>query len=73
MKLQEICFCGQTGDLGDREPILDGESRWALRCPKCGHLDYLRWLPEEAGFILWGEAGGRRASLSGRKHATLGK
>ena len=31
-------------------------SRWALRCPDCDHLDYLRWLSDEAGLVLWGEA-----------------
>ena len=54
--MQEVCFCSRSGDVRDREPILGDDSRWTLRCPSCGHLDYLEWLAEEAGFVLWGEA-----------------
>lgn len=54
--MRETCFCGRTDDLRNREPVLDDNSRWALRCPDCGHLDYLRWLSDEAGLVLWGEA-----------------
>ncbi len=61
--MQEVCFCGRSGAVRDREPILDDDGRWALRCRSCGHLDYLQWLPEEAGLVLWGEAK-RRYGLS---------
>ncbi len=67
MRLRESCFCGRSGDVKDREPVLDSEGRWALRCPDCGHLDYLQWLSEEAGFILWGEAEFRRESPVGHR------
>jgi hypothetical protein len=58
--MREVCFCGRSGDVRDREPILDDDGRWALRCLICGHLDYLEWLPEEAGLLLWGETRRRR-------------
>ena len=54
--MRETCFCGRSGNVEDREPVLDETTRWALRCPACGHTDYLEWLPEEAGLVLWGEA-----------------
>lgn len=47
----------------DREPILDDDGRWALRCTECGHTDYLEWLAEEAGLVLWGEAKRRHDEL----------
>lgn len=67
--MQEACYCGRVGEVEDREPILDGDSRWALRCPDeaCAHLDYLEWLPDEAGLLLWGEAKQRR----GMEHVDL--
>jgi hypothetical protein len=54
--MQEACYCGRTGDLRNREPVLSDNSRWALRCPDCSRLDYLHWLSDEAGLVLWGEA-----------------
>jgi hypothetical protein len=65
--IKEACYCGRTGDIEDREPILIDGGIWALRCPNdvCGHLDRLEWLPEEAGLLLWGEA--RRERLSDQK------
>ncbi len=67
--MQDVCYCDRVGEVEDREPILDSDSRWALRCPNeaCGHLDYLDWLPDEAGFLLWGEAKHRR----GMEHVHL--
>jgi len=46
----ESCYCGRTGEIEVREPIVADEGRRALRCPDedCGHLEYLEWLPEEA-------------------------
>ena len=44
----ESCFCGRTGELEDREPVVTEDGGPALRCPDCGHLDRLQWLPEEA-------------------------
>jgi hypothetical protein len=61
--MKEACFCGRRSEVTDREPILDEAGRWALRRPSCGHLDYLEWLAEEAGLVLWGEAKRRREEL----------
>jgi hypothetical protein len=58
--MRETCFCGRSGELEDREPILDSEARWVLRCPSCGHLDSLKWLTEDVSLLLWGEAVRRR-------------
>lgn len=66
--MQEVCFCGRSGDVRDREPILDDDGRWTLRCPSCGHLDYLEWLAEEAGLLLWGEARRRRELSEERRY-----
>jgi hypothetical protein len=54
--MQEICFCGRSGELEARQPVLDARGWWLLRCPGCGHLDDLAWLEEEAALMLWGEA-----------------
>jgi hypothetical protein len=45
----ESCYCGRTGEIEDREPVV-ADGRRALRCPGegCGHLEYLEWLPKEA-------------------------
>jgi len=60
----ESCFCGHSGELEDRLPVLDAEARWLLRCPSCGHLDDLRWLGEETALLIWGEAVDRRGGAS---------
>ena len=54
--MREVCYCGRTGELEDRQPILDGAGRWVLICPECGHADDLAWLSEEAGLLIWGKA-----------------
>ena len=43
--MQEICFCGWSGDVVDRDPIPTRDGEWALACPACGHIDRLDWLP----------------------------
>ncbi len=45
--MQEACYCGRTGEIEDREPVIDGDGRAALECPRCGHLDHLSWLPNQ--------------------------
>ncbi|CAN5528163.1 hypothetical protein BH24ACT20_BH24ACT20_02670 [soil metagenome] len=50
--MKESCFCGRTGDVEERTPVLDANGRRALECPDCGHADYLQWLPEEASLLL---------------------
>jgi hypothetical protein len=61
--LRESCFCGRSGELEDREPVLDAKGRWLLRCPDCGHLDNLGWLTEEGALMVWGQARRRREGL----------
>jgi hypothetical protein len=58
--MRETCFCGRSGELEDRQPVLDARGRWLLLCPGCGHLDDLGWLTEEAALLVWGEARRRR-------------
>jgi hypothetical protein len=67
--MQEVCYCGRSGGIEDREPVLDGDGKWALRCPDCGHVDHLPWLSEEAGLLLWGDARRRRESPPEQRRA----
>ncbi len=62
--MKEICFCGRTGEVEDREPILNGNGHRTLQCPGCGHIDDLHWLSEEARLSLWEEAVRRYESSS---------
>lgn len=50
--MKEDCFCGGGDDLEYREPVLDGNGERALRCPGCGDLDYLRWLPNDIRLLV---------------------
>jgi len=50
--VKEDCFCGGENDLEYREPVFDGDGERALRCPGCGHLEYLRWLPKEIRLLV---------------------
>ena len=64
--MRESCYCGRTGEIEDREPILTAGTPWALRCPNeaCGHVDDLGWLSEEASLLVWDEARRRREDSS---------
>ncbi len=55
----EVCFCGWSGRLEDREPVYLGDGEHALRCPKCGHLDRLDWLSAAARDRMLAEAARR--------------
>jgi hypothetical protein len=67
--MKESCYCGRTGEIEDREPVLVEGDVWALRCGVCGHVDYLEWLPEEAGLLLWGAARRNRERSSEQRDA----
>ena len=56
----ESCYCSRTGEIEDREPVTTEDGRRTLRCPECGHLDSLDWLPEEARRYVFEKAGQRR-------------
>lgn len=57
----ESCYCGsKTGEVEDREPVATEGGSQALRCPNCGHLDSLDWLPEETRRHVFEETGRRQ-------------
>ena len=60
----EGCYCGRTGEIEDREPAVTGDAGGALRCPDCGHLERLDWLPEEAGRHAFEEAESRHLEVA---------
>ena len=64
----EVCFCGWSGRLEDREPIYIGDGEHALQCPRCGHLDRLEWLSAAVRGRVLAEAarrlGERRPAVS---------
>lgn len=65
----ESCYCGRTGEIEDREPVVADDGRHALRCPDeaCGHLEHLQWLPEEARRTVFdGKHRGRGPALHAR-------
>jgi hypothetical protein len=33
--MREACFCGRVEDLENREPVLDSDGEWSLRCAGC--------------------------------------
>ncbi len=65
----ESCYCGRTGEIEGREPVLGDEGRQALRCPECGHLDHLIWLPEQTRSRMFEEAEKRSAATHGSSTA----
>ena len=60
----ESCFCGRTGEFEDREPVVTRDGERALRCPDCGHLDHLNWLPEEVRRHAFEEAERRQSKAA---------
>ncbi|MCA1715599.1 MAG: hypothetical protein LC781_01650 [Actinobacteria bacterium] len=50
--MKEACLCGSADDFENREPVLDKDGERALRCPGCGHLEYLRWLPNDIRLLV---------------------
>jgi hypothetical protein len=63
-EMLESCYCGRMGEIEDREPVATGDGGRALRCPDCGHLERLGWLPEEARRRAFGEAESRRPKVA---------
>ena len=64
----ESCYCGRTGEIEGREFVVEDEGRQALRCPWCGHLEHLIWLPEQTRHRMFEEAE-RRVALQGSSTA----
>ena len=56
----ESCYCGRTGEIEDREPVSTDDGQRVPRCPDCGHLELLDWLPEEARRHVFDEAESRQ-------------
>ena len=54
--MRESCYCGRVGELEDREPVYGGARVEALRCPRCGHLDALPQLDDDARHSVFEEA-----------------
>lgn len=63
--ITEACYCGRTGDISDR--VAEGTADTpALRCPRCGDLDTLGWLPARSRRVVWQiVADGHRAVATG--------
>jgi hypothetical protein len=57
--VRESCGCGGEEEFQYREAVLDA-GQWVLRCPECGHLDRLLWLPDEARSLMLGLARRRK-------------
>ena len=58
--VRESCGCGgEEEEFQYREAVLD-DGEWVLRCPECGHLDRLLWLPDEARSLMLGLARRRK-------------
>jgi hypothetical protein len=57
--VRESCGCGGEEEFQYREAVLDA-GQWVLRCPECGHLDRLLWLPDEAQSLMLGLARRRK-------------
>ena len=62
--MREVCFCGWAGDVADRAPVYAGDGDWGLECPRCGQLDRLEWLPDDARARTLAEAARRRRERS---------
>lgn len=56
MTVMESCFCGWTGELAERAPVIDERGNHALRCRGCGHVDDLSWLGPAGAARLWEKA-----------------
>jgi uncharacterized Zn finger protein len=58
--MREVCFCGRSGEIEDREPVATEDGGTALRCPECGHVDPINWLSDEARTEVFKEAAKRK-------------
>lgn len=59
--MREICFCGRSGEIEDREPVFLKDSETGFRCPDCGHTDPVAWLSGEVRAEIFVEAAERHA------------
>jgi hypothetical protein len=39
--MQEACYCDRVHEIENWEPVMVGDGKEALRCPRCGHLEHL--------------------------------
>ena len=53
--MQEVCcrYCSRRADVDDREPVWGGGGSEALKCPQCGHLDFLSVLNVDARRLVF--------------------
>jgi hypothetical protein len=58
--MTEVCFCGWSGELADKDVVILDESKGARCCPRCGHVDDLDWLGPAARNALLQTAHERR-------------
>ena len=65
--MREVCYCGRTAEIEDREPVATedgGHARSGAPGEACGHLEYLAWLPEEARRVVFEEVGCRQPAAA---------
>jgi hypothetical protein len=54
--MREVCFCGWTGTLNERQLVYASDGEWALECPSCRRIDHLGWLPAHLRADVLGDA-----------------
>ncbi len=64
--MRESCYCGRTGEISDREPVVLDDGATGLACPgeACGHTDRLEWLPEDVRRTVLEEAARKRPTAA---------
>jgi hypothetical protein len=62
--MRETCYCGRTGEITNREPVVMGDGGRALRCPGCGHLERIEWLSDDARRHIFDEAESRQTKAA---------
>ena len=64
--MRESCYCGRTGEISDRVPVILDNGATALICPgeACGHTDRLQWLREDVRKTVLEEAARKRPAAA---------